>query len=53
MQTISEIKEEKIDPAVSTVKQKLGDARRRIKQIDLREKVGHVVRLPHHGRGRG
>jgi uncharacterized membrane protein YjjP (DUF1212 family) len=39
MQTISEIKEEKIDPAVSTMKQKLGDARRRIKQIDLREKV--------------
>ena len=39
MQTINEIKEEKIDPAVSTVKQKLGDARRYVKQIDLREKV--------------
>jgi len=39
MQTIHEIKEEKIDPAVSTIKQKLGDARRRVKQIDLRQNI--------------
>jgi hypothetical protein len=37
--SINEIKEDKIDPAISGIKQKLGDARRRIKQIDLREKV--------------
>lgn len=37
--SINEIKEDKIDPAISGIKQKLGDARRRIKQIDLRETV--------------
>ena len=37
--SINEIKEEKIDPAISGIKQKLGDARRRIKQVDLREKI--------------
>lgn len=37
--SINEIKEDKIDPAISGIKQKLGDARRRIKEIDLREKV--------------